>query len=262
MSVALPGGFPLVLAWSLVVAVAAVLGSFLNVCISRLPRGESVVSPPSHCPGCQTPIRFYDNVPLVSFLVLGGRCRACRSPISWRYPLVEALAVAVAILVLWELGPTWAGLRALVFGLILIPVTFIDLQEKLIPDRITLPGIALGLVLHLYPSPGEFLAALHGCLMACGIFYLIVWIASRIWGPDAMGLGDIGLASMMGAFLGWPLVMVAIFLGVFAGGLSGIILLLSRLKGRRDEIPFGPYLALGGLLAAIWGEAILAWYLG
>lgn len=257
MTAAYPGGLSPVVAWPLAIALAAALGSFLNVCISRLPRGESVVSPPSHCPGCGTAIRFYDNIPLVSFAVLRGRCRACRGPISWRYPLVEALAVGLGLLVLWQLGPTWEGLRAFLLGLALIAVTFIDLETLLIPDRITLPGIVVGLAMQLYPSIRGLLGGLLGCLLAGGIFYLIA-LASR----GGMGGGDVKLAAMLGAFLGWQLVLVAIFAGVLAGGVTGVLLLLLGRKGRKDPVPFGPFLALGGLVAALGGEPLLAWYLG
>jgi leader peptidase (prepilin peptidase)/N-methyltransferase len=262
MSTVAPGGLPLVLAWSLLVALAALLGSFLNVCISRLPRGESIVSPPSHCPGCKTPIRFYDNVPLLSFLLLRGRCRTCRTTISWRYPIVEGLAVLVGALVLWQLGPTWSGLRAFLLGLALIAVTFIDLETQLIPDRVTLPGIGVGLALSLYPTPGGLVWAVVGCLAAGGLFYVIAVVSERLMGQEGMGGGDVKLAGMLGAFLGWPMVLVAVFLAVMAGGVGAVVLLVLRRKGRRDEIPFGPFLALGGLLAALWGEPLLAWYLG
>lgn len=257
MTGAAPGGLPAAATWPFAIALAAVLGSFLNVCISRLPRGESVALPASHCPGCKTPIRCHDNIPLVSFVLLGGRCRACHAPISWRYPLVEALAVAVGILVLWRLGPTWAGLRVFVLGLALIAVTFIDLETLLIPDRITLPGIMVGLATYLYPSPREVVGPLVGCLLAGALFYVIA-VASR----GGMGGGDIKLAAMIGAFLGWQLVLLAIFLGVLAGGVTGLLLLLSGRKGRKDPVPFGPFLALGGLVAALWGRPLLAWYLG
>jgi leader peptidase (prepilin peptidase)/N-methyltransferase len=261
MTLALPGGLPPVFTWPFVVAVAAVLGSFLNVCISRLPAGESVVSPPSHCPRCQVPIRYYDNIPLVSFALLGGRCRACRAPISWRYPLVEALAVGVGILAIWQFGVTWDGLRTFLLGLALIAVTFTDFETQLIPDAITLPGIALGLLFRLYPSPRDVLDGLAGCVVAGALFYLIAWLSPKIFGREGMGGGDIKLAAMMGAFLGLKLVLVAIYFGVMAGGVCAILLLVSRQKRWGQYLAFGPFLALGGLAAAFWGRPVLAWYL-
>jgi leader peptidase (prepilin peptidase)/N-methyltransferase len=262
VTVALPGGLPPLFTWSCAVAVAAFLGSFLNVCISRLPAGESIVAPPSHCPGCQMPIRYYDNIPLVSFAILRGRCRGCRAPISWRYPIVEALAVGVGVLALWQFGPTWEGLRVFVFGLALIAVTFTDVETRLIPDAITLPGIAVGLAFQLYPSPRGVLDGLVGCLVAGTVFYLIAWLSPKVFGREGMGGGDIKLAAMMGAFLGLPLVVVAIYFGVMAGGLVAILLLAFRLKQLGQYLAFGPFLALGGLVAAFWGRPVVAWYLG
>ena len=248
---------PAVVAWPLLIAVAGLLGSFLNVCISRLPLRESIVFPGSHCPRCQAPIRYYDNVPVLSFALLGGRCRACRGPISWRYPVVEILTVAVSVLVVATLGPTWEAWRAILLGLALIAVTFTDFEHLLIPDRITLPGIVVGLVTQLYPAPRALLGAIVGTLLAGALFYGIA-VASQ----GGMGGGDVKLAAMIGAFLGWQRVLVAIFLAVVAGGIVAVGLLLARRKGRKDPLPFGPFLALGGLLSALWGSTLLSWYLG
>jgi leader peptidase (prepilin peptidase)/N-methyltransferase len=253
---------PPVIAWPVVVALAAVLGSFLNVCISRLPRGESIVSPPSHCPRCDRPIRPYDNVPLLSFALLGGRCRTCRAPISWRYPLVEALAVAAAAVVLWQLGPTWEALRAFILVLALIAITFTDLEHRIIPDWITLPGIAVGLASQLYPSPARVVDGALGCVLAGGIFYVIAWLSPKVFGKEGMGGGDIKLAAMMGAFLGWKTVLVAIYVAVLVGGMSGLVLLLVGLRRLGQELAFGPFLALGGVIAALWGRPFLSWYFG
>ena len=264
MTAAVPGGLPAVVTWPLAIALAATLGSFLNVCISRLPHGGSVLTPRrSYCPRCQAAIRAYDNIPLVSFALLGGRCRDCRAPISWRYPLVEALAVAAGILVLWQLGPTWDGLRAFILTLALIAVTFTDFEERIIPDRITLPGIAVGLALQLYPSPGSgLLDGLLGLLVAGGLFYAIAWLSPKVFGREGMGGGDIKLVAMMGAFLGLKLVLVALYVGVLVGGALAVLGLALGLARLRQQIAFGPFLALGGVVAALWGRAILAWYLG
>jgi leader peptidase (prepilin peptidase)/N-methyltransferase len=263
VTAAVPGGLPPVVAWPLAIALAAALGSFLNVCISRLPHGESVVAPRSRCPRCQSTIRAYDNIPLVSFALLGGRCRDCRAPISWRYPLVEALAVAAGLLVFWQLGPTWAGLRAFVLTLALIAVTFTDFEERIIPDRITLPGTVLGLAFQLYPSPWSgLLDGLLGLLVAGGLFFAIAWLSPKVFGREGMGGGDIKLAAMMGAFLGLKLVLVAIYVGVLVGGVFAVLGLVLGLTRLRQHIAFGPFLALGGVVGALWGRPILAWYLG
>jgi leader peptidase (prepilin peptidase)/N-methyltransferase len=262
VTVALPGGLPPAITWPIALAMAAVLGSFLNVCISRLPRGESIAYPASHCPRCQTPIRAYDNIPLLSFAVLGGRCRACREPISWRYPLVEALAVAAGVVVLWQFGASWEALRSFVLLLGLIAITFTDIETQLIPDWITLPGIAVGLASRLYPSPWQVLDGVLGCLVAGGIFYLIAWLSPKVFGKEGMGGGDIKLAGMMGAFLGLKLVVLAIYVAIFAGGLVGVVLLVFGLKRLGQYLAFGPFLALGGVVAALWGRPFLAWYFG
>jgi leader peptidase (prepilin peptidase)/N-methyltransferase len=170
---------------------------------------------------------------------------------------VEALTIAVGLLVLWQLGPTWAGLSAFLLGLLLITVTFTDLECLLIPDRVTVPGILAGLATRVYPEPWSVVGGVAGCLLAGSVFYVIA-LASR----GGMGGGDVKLAAMIGAFLGWQLVLVAIFVSVVAGVLVGLALLGLGLKGRKDPIPFGPFLALGGLVTAVWGRAFLDWYLG
>jgi leader peptidase (prepilin peptidase)/N-methyltransferase len=157
---------PPVVAWPTGVVLAALLGSFLNVCISRLPRGESIVLPASHCPVCRTPIRALDNIPLLSFAMLGGRCRACRTRIPWRYPAVEALAIAIGVLVLWQLGPTWAGARMFLLGLALLAAAVTDLETRRIPDRITLPAVVAALVL----APEGVSRASLGALVGAGLF--------------------------------------------------------------------------------------------
>ncbi len=242
-------------AWIFPLGLGAIVGSFLNVCIYRLPRRESLVLPASRCPQCATPIRWYDNIPLLSFLVLGGRCRDCKGAISWRYPLVEAIAVLLFILAWARFGLTLEGLRAVVLASALLVVTGIDLEHRIIPDRVTLPGIVLGLAAAWLLPPGIVSSAV-GTLVGGGLFYVIAW-ASR----GGMGGGDIKLASMLGAFLGWQAGLLAIFIGVLAGGLVGVALLLLKLRGRKDAIPFGPFLALGGVVSLFWGTLILHWYI-
>ncbi len=242
------------LAWVLTLGLGTIVGSFLNVCIHRLPRRESLVLPGSHCPHCGAPISWYDNIPLVSFLILGGRCRACQAAISWRYPLVEAATVLLFLLALARFGLTLEGTRAAILASALLVVALIDLDHRIIPDRLTLPGIALGLVGAWFLPPG-IVSSIVGTLVGGGLFYLIA-LASR----GGMGGGDIKLAAMLGAFLGWQSGLLAIFVGVLIGGVVGVTLLLLRLRGRKDAIPFGPFLAVGGVVALFWGDAILHWY--
>ena len=238
----------------------AVLGSFANVIIYRVPRGESIVAPGSRCPHCRVPIRAWDNIPLVSFLLLRGRCRRCRARIALRYPLVEGL-MAVLAAAAWSaflpVPPSTASLSrflsALILLFLLLVITFIDLDHQLILNRITYPGVVIGLA--LAAAQGHVVPAALSAVGAAGLIASIV-VLSR----GGMGGGDIKLAGLMGAFLCWPGVAVALFAGFLAGGMVGIVLLALRLRGRKDAIPFGPALAVGGVVALFWGEAIARWY--
>jgi len=238
------------------------VGSFANVCIYRLPRGESVVWPGSHCPHCQAPIRWYDNIPLLSFLFLRGRCRRCAAPISWRYPLVEALTAALFVQSLAQNGASLRAVQGMVLGTLLIIVFFVDLDHFIIPNRVTYPGIALGLLFTALLSGWRPLALAATTAAALwGLFVLVNVLSARLLGEEGMGMGDAKLAAMIGAFLGWPVGAVAILLGVFVGGAVGLGLLALRLKGRREHIPFGPALAAGAVAAMWWGTPLLHWYL-
>jgi len=233
------------------------IGSFLNVIIVRLPNKEGLWSPASHCRSCRSDIRWYDNIPLLSFSWLKGRCRDCREPIGWRYPLVEALTGASWGFAASHFGLTPRLIPALLLISILIVLTMIDLEHQLLPDRITLPGIVLGWLSNLLTGRVSIVDALLGSLVGGAIFYLVV-VLSR----GGMGGGDIKLGAMLGAFLGWKLTLVSIFLAVFAGGLVAAGVLLTGRKKRKDPLPFGPFLALGGTVTLFWGEELLQWYLG
>lgn len=237
----------------LAAAFGAILGSFANVVIHRLPRDESVVFPGSHCPDCGTPISPRDNIPLLSFVLLRGRCRACGARISLRYPLVEGLMAILTVAVVMAFPDVPSRIGALVLAFLLVVITFIDLDHQLIPNRLTYPGIAVGLLLAF--AQGRGLPHLLAALGAAGLIAAIV-ILSR----GGMGGGDVKLAGMIGAFLGWPGVAVGLFLAFLGGGLVGMLLLALRLKGRKDAIPFGPALAGGALTALFWGNRLAAWY--
>jgi leader peptidase (prepilin peptidase) / N-methyltransferase len=343
MTTALP---PLV-AWPAGVILAALLGSFLNVCISRLPRGESIVLPASHCPACHGPIRPVDNIPLVSYLVLGGRCRACGVTISWRYPLVEALAIALGALVLWQLGATWGAVRAFLLCLAMVATAFTDLETRRIPDRITLSGVVAACVLApeglARGSAGAVVGAVifaviavararraasrggtappsveeedevapaeqrrldvywaaawgaligrqvavvslatltapgwpltfrvlsqvdlpvAGCIITGGLFFLVAWVSHAVLGRTGLGGGDIKLAGLIGAALGTGGGLVAAFVGIMLGGVVAAALLVSGRRRFGEYLPFGPFLAVGGIVAAVWGRPIMEWYLG
>jgi len=232
------------------------VGSFLNVVIARLPERRSIVTPRSACPHCREAISWYDNVPLLSFALLRGRCRSCRAPISWRYPVVELATGCLFLLALARRGLSLDLASALVLLAALVAVTGIDLDHQIIPDIITLPGLAVGLFSSLVTMQPHWLDALIGAAAGGGLFFLII-VASG----GGMGGGDMKLGAMLGAFLGWRLLLVGIMISVLAGGTVAIVLLALGRRGRKDAVPFGPFLALGGAAALLWGEGILQWYL-
>jgi leader peptidase (prepilin peptidase)/N-methyltransferase len=260
-----------------------VVGSFLNVCIVRLPHGRSIASPPSHCPRCKAGIRFYDNIPIVSFLLLRGRCRKCGEPISWRYPMVELLNALVYV---WIAREFWLGGEAfLIMALCssLIVITFIDYDHQIIPDVITLPGMVVGLALApffmtslggplpfhlgaLVPHAGPYLTgllnSLIGLLLGGGPLFLLGWTWEKLRHVEAMGGGDIKLMGMVGSFLGWKAALLTIMLGALAGSVVGIALIVLKKHQMEKIIPFGPFLAVGAVISAFYGSDILAWYLG
>jgi leader peptidase (prepilin peptidase)/N-methyltransferase len=238
---------------AVVAAFGAILGSFANVVIYRLPLEVSIVYPGSRCPHCQAPIRAVNNVPVFSYLLLRGRCRSCGGRISARYPIVEVLMAILAVAVWSAFTGPLPRLAGLGFAFLMVVTTFIDLDHQIILNRITYPGIAAGLLLSAMQG-----RAVPALLAAGGAGALIAAIV--LLSRGGMGGGDIKLAALIGAFLGWPGVAVALFLGFMAGGLVGIGLLALRLRGRKDAIPFGPALAAGALVALFWGEAIAAWY--
>jgi leader peptidase (prepilin peptidase)/N-methyltransferase len=235
----------------------ALIGSFLNVVIWRLPRGESLVTPASHCPSCASPVRPYDNVPVFSWLVLRGRCRPCGAPISARYPLVEALtAVLMALVpVIVGTGPRmWLGF---VLVLLLVPVAFIDLDHRIIPNRITYPGAVLGVILTAALVPDALVEHLLAGAGAA-LFLFIAWLAY----PGGMGLGDVKLAGVMGLYLGRavaPGMLAALITGTLVGAV--VIARKGAAEGRKTAIPFGPFLALGGVVGLYAGDAVVRWYL-
>lgn len=250
-------------------AVAFILGliggSFANVCIHRLPRQESVVWPGSHCPQCQAPIHWHDNIPLLSFTLLRGRCRRCGASISWRYPLVELLTGVLFLESVATFGVSLRAVQSMVLGTLLLIVFFVDLDHYIIPNRITYPGIVIGLVFAAV-SDGRVdvrhaaVAAVTAIALGGG-FILVNLLSVPLLKQEGMGMGDAKLAAMIGAFLGWPIGAVAILLGVFIGGALGVFLLALRIKGRREQIPFGPALAAGAITAMWWGPSLLNWYL-
>jgi leader peptidase (prepilin peptidase)/N-methyltransferase len=232
----------------------AVLGSFANVLIYRLPRRESIVLPGSRCPRCGAPIPAWHNIPIISYLALRGRCAACRATISPRYLIVELVTGAVMAGLVWRFGLSAVTLRYGVLAFGLLVVFFTDLEHHMIPNAITYPGIIVGLALSA--SAGQWPGSLIAAAAAGGIF-LLIGVVSR----GGMGGGDIKLAAMIGAFLGTPDVIVALFLAVALGAGVGVVLLALRLRSRKDMIPFGPAMAAGAMIAVFGSNAIIRWYL-
>lgn len=239
----------------------AVVGSFLNVCICRLPADESVVSPPSHCPHCQYRIRWFDNIPIVSYVLLKGRCRGCQARISLQYPLVELLNGLLCLALFTRFGLTLAFGVLFLFCSALVVITFIDLEHQIIPDEISLPGIVVGFLLSFVISGHGWLNSLLGILLGGGSLLLVAYTYQRLTGKEGMGGGDIKLLAMMGAFLGWKSIPFIIFASSLVGSFVGITLMLVQKKDSKLAIPFGPYLAFGALLYIFFGRQLISWYL-
>jgi leader peptidase (prepilin peptidase) / N-methyltransferase len=238
-------------------ALGLLLGSFLNVVAYRLPRGESLALPASRCPGCDTPIKPYDNVPVLSWVLLRGRCRSCGVRIAWRYPLVElgtALLLAITVIVIGTNEDVWLGLA---FVLLLVPVTVIDIDFRIIPNKLMIAGTVVALAILALTRTGDIPEHLIAAAAAGG-FLLVAAIAY----PAGMGMGDVKLAFVMGLFLGRD-VGVAMLVALVAGSLVGVAVMARKgtAEGRKTAIPFGPFLALGGLVGLLAGEPVVDWYL-
>ena len=259
-----------------------VIGSFLNVCIHRLPRQESIVTPRSRCPHCHHPIAAYDNIPLLSYLVLVGRCRYCRKSISPLYFFVE-LATGLLFLGCYFLfGLTPVFVKNATFGVLLLVLTVTDWRERLLPDLVTVPGMASGVLFSLLVPIGDgsagwlarlvrlelsslwlesFLDALLGAILGGGLLYLIGELYFRLRGREGMGFGDVKMMAMVGLFLGPKLALLTILLGSLSGSVLGLLFLLVFRKSSTYELPFGSFLGVAAFVSAIWGREILYWYL-
>ncbi len=248
----------------------AMIGSFLNVCIVRLPKKESLVLPSSHCPDCKTPIPFYDNIPLLSYLFLRGHCRFCGVVISPRYFVVELLMAVLAVVLFQRFGLGLVFFVDFLFVGALIVITFIDLDVRIVPDVISLPGIILGLLfsvvnwqiltghLSVLPSP---ISSLLGVVIGGGSLLLVAWVYQLLTGREGMGGGDIKLLAMIGAFLGWPSVPLTLFSASLTGSVVGLLLMLKKGVDRQYALPFAPFLCLGALFDLFFGDQLVAFYL-
>lgn len=240
----------------------SIFGSFLNVCIHRMPKGESIINPGSHCPKCGHMLSWQENVPLLSFIILKGRCRNCKDKISYIYPIVETLTALLAVTVYIFFG---ISLKSLIYFAVfssLIVASFVDFHRLEIPDIITLPGIFIGLALSfLYPALlsktkplDSFLDSFLGMFVGGASLYLLGFLGEMVFKKEAMGGGDIKLLAMIGAFLGWKSVLLTFFIAPFFGSVTGLIL---KIKEGKEVIPYGPYLSLAAFVSVLWGEKII-----
>jgi leader peptidase (prepilin peptidase)/N-methyltransferase len=247
----------------------AIIGSFLNVCIVRIPKRESVLFPPSHCPLCNTRLRSYDNIPLISYLFLRGRCHFCGGPISPRYFVVELLMASLTVILFYWFGLDLAFFIYLIFLAALIVIAFIDLDIRIVPDAISLPGIGLGLASAIayrqlslspwstIPSP---LNSFLGILLGGGILWSVAWMYQTFTGKEGMGGGDIKLLAMIGAYLGWSSVLLTLFLASVSGSIVGLALMFIKGVDSKYALPFAPFLCLGALLALFFGRELILFY--
>ena len=237
-----------------------IVGSFLNVCIHRLPIHQSVVAPSSHCPFCKQPIAFYDNIPILSFILLRGKCRTCKASVSYQYPLVEFLAGSLSLILVQKCGLSLNYAAYFIFGAAILVVTFIDLRHQIIPDTVSLPGIVLGLLTSIFLPSLTFLDSLIGIAVGGGSLLLIAGGYYLLTKKEGMGLGDVKLLAMMGAFLGWKSILFIIMVASLSGALAGITVMLIKKKDRKYAIPFGPFLSLGALCYLLYGQEMIRWY--
>ena len=237
------------------------IGSFLNVCAYRLPLGQSVVHPRSRCTSCGRMLSWFDNLPVVSWAALRGRCRTCGKPVSWMYPAVEIVTALVFAITYLTYGLTLLSVVRVLFACALIVLFVTDLQHKILPNVITLPGIVIGFACSVFLPPG-WVSSVIGILVGGGVLFAIAEAYYRVRGQEGLGMGDVKLLAMIGAFLGWKLVLLTLVFASFTGSLAGGMLIASGKGSMKYALPFGTFLAVGALLAATWGDPIADWYFG
>ena len=248
--------------WWIVLAgiFGSTIGSFLNVCIYRLPRRQSIVWPASACPHCGRQLDWYENLPIVAYAALRGRCRTCGGPISIRYPIVEALTAAMFAGGMWYYGPTVLLVSRLVLGCALIVLFAIDLEHYILPNAITVPGIIIGFLFSLATEPGWF-ASLMGILLGGGALWGLFEAYRLIRHEEGLGFGDVKMLAMIGAFLGWKAVLVTLVLSSLSGAIVGGIILVSHKGDMKYQLPFGTFLSAAALVASLFGDTLVNWYL-
>ncbi|MBD3232604.1 MAG: prepilin peptidase [candidate division Zixibacteria bacterium] len=241
----------------------AFLGSFFNVIIHRIPNGKSIIHPASSCPHCHQPIKPYDNIPILSYLILRGKCRHCDAKISWRYPFVELLSGFLFVWCYYYVGLNLQLIPAIMLISMMLVITFIDIDKLIIPDKITFPGMLLGLSFSFLPGGLSIGESVIGLVVGGVILYLIALFGSMAFKKDAMGGGDIKLAAVIGAFLGWQGVLITLILSSLVGSLIGIFIIALSSNDNQQKshtIPYGPFLALGSIIALFFGNDLIRWY--
>jgi leader peptidase (prepilin peptidase)/N-methyltransferase len=235
----------------------ACVGSFLNVCIYRISEGKSIVFPKSFCPDCLRPIRFYDNIPVISYLILRGKCRDCHKKISYRYPVVELITALLSLFLFWKYGLSFQYFFAFVFVCTLIIITFIDLKHQIIPDIITLPGIPIFFLLTFFFIDVSFLDSILGILIGGGGFYLIAIVYQFITKREGIGGGDIKLMAMLGVFLGWKSLLFILLVSSLLGSIVGISMMIVHGKDLKYAVPFGPFLSIAAVAYMFMGNYLM-----
>ena len=246
----------------LIILFSLSIGSFLNVVIHRLPKRESLVSPGSRCPSCNKRIRFYDNIPLLSFLILNGKCRHCGAAISWRYPVVEGLTALVIMALFTVYGWSWHFCAYGILILFLIPISFIDLETGFIPDKLTIPAFLMGIIFLVAFQIVNWKSALIGAVSGGALLVFLMILGKFIFKKDAMGMGDVKLLVLIGVYVGFPAVLISLFLGSIAAFIMILVGLITKKQDLESTIPFGPFIAIGTLTYLLGGKSLIAWYLG
>jgi len=242
--------------------VGLALGSFMNVCIYRIPLQKSIVRPSSSCPNCGKKIRFYDNIPIISYLLLFGRCRHCRHPISWRYPVIEAITGLLSLALFIRYGLSFQYLLFLLFAATLVTISFIDLDHQIIPDVLSISGIIAGLAAAFVPGNVSWFESVIGIIGGGGALFFVGLIYEKLTGKQGMGGGDVKLLAMIGAWMGWRSLPFVLLISSLTGAIIGSVFLLAAGKGYRVKIPFGPFLSLGALSYIFFGPQLTNWYIG
>jgi leader peptidase (prepilin peptidase)/N-methyltransferase len=251
-----------VIIWTFAFFLGLAIGSFMNVCIYRLPLGKSIIWPPSHCPKCGEKIKFYDNIPILSYIILRGKCRYCNVPVSLQYPLVELITGILSLALFIRYGPTYQYLLYFLFTSVLLIISFIDFHHKIIPDVLSLPSILIGIAVSFGLIDIKWSDSLIGLLAGGASLYLVGIVYEFLTGREGLGGGDVKLLAMIGAWMGWRALPMIVLMASLAGILAALVFLIYTRKGLRTRIPFGPFLSLGAVMYLFFGNELTRWYIG